>query len=484
MKRKSLSLALALAMVLLMSFGIVAHAETTTGNAKDILLTDGERTFEEDTVNVLEEGLYSIYLKATPVDEIKELSYVFDEGLENEYGTTMTDNITESIKFKSDFVIGKTHTVRCTAKYNDGTSLEKFYTFDSIARHKNYDQLCVNVSLNGECMYQENYYTLRKNDVISVDVKTFFEDLPVCFTAYYWADADTWQALTEEKRVYGEDGEHFVIEVPEEYYGTRKALMIESVLETNEGKEDQTRRSGWMIYFLNLGNNVSADTRLNGEKLYSNYSHLVRNGDKITISGIPLVDSEIDFIGYYFLEFDEKTSRWSNTGIIRAEGATAQITLPDREPGSVMYLYVEPVDMLDNSRTSYVTKSGWQLYMLVWCDDTPIPEKETIVTYSGCSLDDGSNIEVKFDDYLRLSATSAERIEMVYFTWDDEPGMQVWQAQYYDLKIPSEFAIGSTHKLQVNVLYNNGEESAIKTFHLTVLSYDSEDNQSFEKNSD
>ena len=140
--------------------------------------------------------------------------------------------------------------------------------------------------------------------------------------------------------------------------------------------------------------------------------------------------------------------------------------------------------MLDNSRTSYVTKSGWQLYMLVWCDDTPIPEKETIVTYSGCSLDDGSNIEVKFDDYLRLSATSAERIEMVYFTWDDEPGMQVWQAQYYDLKIPSEFAIGSTHKLQVNVLYNNGEESAIKTFHLTVLGDDSEDNQSFEKNSD
>ena len=480
MKRKSLSLALALAMVLLMSFGIVAHAETTTGNAKDILLTDGERTFEEDTVNVLEEGLYSIYLKATPVDEIKELSYVFDEGLENEYSTTMTDNITESIKFKSDFVIGKSHTVRCTAKYNDGTSLEKFYTFDSIARHKNYDQLCVNVSLNGECMYQENYYTLRKNDVISVDVKTFFEDLPVCFTAYYWADADTWQALTEEKRVYGEDGEHFVIEVPEEYYGTRKALMIESVLENNEGKEDQTRRR----YIENLGNNVSADTRLKGEKLYSNYSHLVRNGDKITISGIPLVDSEIDFIGYYFLEFDEKTSRWSNTGIIRTEGATAQITLPDREPGSVMYLYVEPVDMLDNSRTSYVTKSGWQLYTLVWCDDTPIPEKETIVTYSGCSLDDGSNIEVKFDDYLRLSATSAERIEMVYFTWDDEPGMQVWQAQYYDLKIPSEFAIGSTHKLQVNVLYNNGEESAIKTFHLTVLSYDSEDNQSFEKNSD
>ena len=43
MKRKGLSLVLA--MVLLMSFGIVVHAETTNGNAKDILLTDGERTF-------------------------------------------------------------------------------------------------------------------------------------------------------------------------------------------------------------------------------------------------------------------------------------------------------------------------------------------------------------------------------------------------------------------------------------------------------
>ena len=173
MKRKGLSLVLA--MVLLMSFGIVVHAETTNGNAKDILLTDGERTFEEDTVNVLEEGLYSIYLQVAPVDEVKEISYVFDEGLENEYSTTITDDITESIKFKSDFVIGKTHTVRCTAKYNDGTSLKKFYTFDSIARHKNYDQLRVNVSLNGECMYQENYYALRKDDVISVDVKTFLK---------------------------------------------------------------------------------------------------------------------------------------------------------------------------------------------------------------------------------------------------------------------------------------------------------------------
>ena len=239
-----------------------------------------------------------------------------------------------------------------------------------------------------------------------------------------------------------------------------------------------------MIYFFNLGNNVSVDTKLNGEKLYNNYSHLVRSGDKITISGIPMVDSEIDFIGYYFLEFDEKTSKWSDTGIISVEGATAEITLPDREPGSLMYLYAEPVDVLDNSRTSYVTKSGWQLYILVWCDDTPIQEKETIVTYSDCSLVDGSNIEVNSGDYLKLSATSAERIEMVYFTWDDEPDMQVWKSLYYDLKIPSEFAIGSTHKLQVNVLYNNGEESPIKTFYLTVLGDDSGDNQSFEKNSD
>lgn len=470
MKHRNLSLILALALVVLMSMGIAAHAETTTSNAKKLLLTDGERVFKTDDVNVLEEGWLKANLEINSLDEISEVMYAFDEGSDSESKTILTDEIEERIRIKKEFAIGTVHTLHCMVKYTDGSLREKSYTFKSVTKHKNYDQLCMNVKLNGECMYQEHYYNVKEDDVISVDVETFYEDMPVSFTGYYWADADTWKRLSNYMDFYGDEGNHLEIKVPEEFYGTRKALIVESVLKTNQGSDDDTRRSGWAVYLLNFGDNVGVVTELGDKRLYDTYRYLVRTGDKITVSGIPMLDSKISFIGYYFAEYDKEALKWNQTDIIRVTGGTAEIIVPNRKPGSMMYLYVEPVDVLDDSRASYVTKTGWQRYTLVWCDDTPVEEKETLVSYSGNDLENNSTIEASLGEYLRLSATSAERIEKILFRWDETVTMAVFGVTYYDLEIPSEFSENSTHKLQVRVLYNNGEKSATKTLYITVSS--------------
>lgn len=367
MKHRNLSLILAFALVVLMSLGIVAYAETATGNAKEILLTDGERIFETDGVNILEEGWLRSNLKINPLDEVSKVAYTIDEDWDNKGKTILADEIEESIRIKKEFTIGTVHTLNCVVTYTDGSSVQKNYTFKSVTRHKNYDQLCMNVKLNGECIYQEHYYNVEKGDVISVDVETFYEDMPVCFTSYYWADADTWKALTDYVDFYDEDGEHLEIGIPEEYFGTRKALIIESVLKTNQGRDDATRRSGWQIYYINLGENITLSTKLNGEDIYTAGKYTVKGGDKVTVSATPLVDSDISFIGYYYAA--DNPYRFI-TDVISVAGNKAEIILPDEEPGTELYLYIEPVDKLDDGRISHVTKTGWKEYTLVWGDDT------------------------------------------------------------------------------------------------------------------
>ena len=360
MKRKSLSLALVLAMVLLMSFGIVAHAETTTGNAKDILLTDGERTFESDGETILEEGWLKATLKVNPSDEVSKITYVFDDGLDSENMTVLTDDFENNIKIQKEFAIGTLHTLRCVAEYTDGSSLEKSYIFKSVTRHENYEQLCMNVRLNNECMYQRHYYTVKKGDIISIDVETFDAETPVDFTGYYWADANTLEGLTEISDFNGEDGNYLEVEIPEDYYGTRKALIVETVLTNNE-------KSGWLVYYLNFGNDVSVTAKINDKDISAFDRCIVKSGDKITVFATPMVDSEISFIGYYYAA--DNPYRFL-TDIIDIDGDKAEIILPDEEPGTELLLYIEPVDMLDDGRISFVTKTGWQEYTLVWGEDT------------------------------------------------------------------------------------------------------------------
>ena len=367
MKRGNLSRILVFILVVLIGSTVVAYAEVTASDEKEILLTDGERIFETDGVNILEEGWLKVNLKINPLDKISKVTYAFDEDWANDSNIIFDDEIEESIVIKKEFTIGTVHTLNCVVMYDDGSSLEKDYAFKSVTRHENYDQLCMNVKLNGNCICQEHYYDVEKGDVISVDVETFQEDKPVCFTGYYWADADTWESLTDYVDFYGEDGEHIEINIPEEYYGTRKALIIESVLESNHGLEDSTCRSGWQVYYINLGESVNFSTKLNGEDIDTAEKYMVKGGDKITVLATPLVDSEISFIGYYYAE--DNPYRFI-TDIIRVDGDKAEIILPDEEPGTELFLYIEPVDNLDDGRISYVTKTGWQHYILVWGEDT------------------------------------------------------------------------------------------------------------------
>lgn len=367
MKSKNLVLVLAMVVVFLMSFGIVAHAETTTGDAREILLTNGEMIFEANTVTVLEEGMLRAILEVPEVENVKEVSYIFDTGMEDEKKTIQSDEIKTNVEIKEEFEIGSVHTLYCKVLYTDGSSLEKTYTFKSITRHENSDKLCMNVRLNNVSMYQEHYYTVKSGDRITIDVETFSRESTVCFTGYYWADADTWERLTETIDFNGEDGYYVEVEIPEEYYGTRKTLMVESVINAIKDNENTDYKSGWQAYNINLGDSVSISAQLEGRELYSGSTYSVRNGDTIVLYAKALPNSEIDYTGYYFAE---KDTRRPLTEIVDVAGDRVEISLPDEEVGTEVILYVEPVDKLDDGRLSDVTKTGWQKYYLVWQDNT------------------------------------------------------------------------------------------------------------------
>lgn len=464
MKCKSLALVLALVMVVLLSFGSVSYAETMKNETRDFWFGGSEIIFEPNTENILEEGLIYTYLQFSNYEDVTGFKYVIDEGSENEKTQDLSDKIAERIRVKEEFPIGTTHTLTCKATYSDGDVLEKSYTFKSVTRHKNYDQLCMNVRLNGECMYQEHYYTVKNDDVISVDVKAFSEEAPVYCTGYYWADPDTRYRLTNTVDFYDEEGTYFEIKIPEKYYGTRKILMVESVLISNNGKDDATRRSGWQAYYLNFGESMSVTARIDEQYLYDLYRHLVKNGDTIVVSATSLVDSEIDCLGYYFVDYDTGESL---TDIVDINADEIEIKLPEEEPGTRRILYVEPIDKLDDGRLSNVTKTGWQKYILIWADDTPINDKEVFVKYDDNYLEEGSTTEVSLNEYLNFSANHDERVFTICFEWDDENGMIFWGSPA-DLEIPADFSVGSTHKLTIKAEYNNGEESDTKTFYVTI----------------
>lgn len=211
---------------------------------------------------------------------------------------------------------------------------------------------------------------------------------------------------------------------------------------------------------------VSMSVKLNGVELEDEGSYKVKNGDKIYVKATSNISgSPVKFTGYYYANADT----WAReTETVDVDGGDLTITLPTQTAGTRKTIMIEAVVTGNTGASDPTRRTGWQAYTLEWTsDDDTISNKDVNVRYKGSYLANGSTTEVESNRTLGLSATPENRVKKIYFKWDSEAMREVTTSPV-NLELPSEFEVGSTHKLQVKALYDNGEKSSAKTFYITI----------------
>lgn len=214
---------------------------------------------------------------------------------------------------------------------------------------------------------------------------------------------------------------------------------------------------------------VSMSVLFNGKEMVYASTYEVTGGEKIQVSASSK-NAPIAFIAYYFENEDDTESQKDTAYNNRKKEYTDSftITVPTASVGTQKILWIEAVDETDDGSSNEVTKTGWQGYYLKYVDKTEDPINGVVnAKYNGKTLANASTTEIDPNETLQLSATSTDRLVKIYFKWDDGQLMEVTKSPY-NLKIPTEFKPGTTHKLDLVALYDNGEYSGKKVYYFTI----------------
>ena len=204
---------------------------------------------------------------------------------------------------------------------------------------------------------------------------------------------------------------------------------------------------------------------LNGVELKDEGEYTVKNGDKIYVKATSNISgSPIKFTGYYYANADT----WKReTETVDVDGGDLTITLPTESAGTRKTIMIEAVVTGNQGESDPTKRTGWQAYTLEWVDEDAVSEKDVNAKYLDNTLANGSTTEVDPSNMIVLSAVPADRVQKIYFKWDTETMMEFRETPA-NLEIPSTFEEGSTHKLQVMALYDNGEKSEGKTYYIKI----------------
>lgn len=95
------------------------------------------------------------------------------------------------------------------------------------------------------------------------------------------------------------------------------------------------------------------------------------------------------------------------------------------------------------------------------CDLSVLNESISVVNiflkYNDSIYKNMSTINVKSGDIITLAATPHTKVEYVYYAWDDDEDITIINNPSFNMQIPLEFEIGSTHWLRIRALFINGE---------------------------
>lgn len=219
--------------------------------------------------------------------------------------------------------------------------------------------------------------------------------------------------------------------------------------------------------------NVSMSVLFNNKEMEYAGVYEVTGGETIKVSATSK-NAPIAFIAYYYNnENDSKEQQEANyKARTKVNSSSVTITVPTGSVGTTRVLWIEAVDSKDNGSENVVNKTGWQGYYLKYVDKSNTTPSNPIngevnAKYNKVVLVNGSTTKVDPARTLELSATHADKLKKIYFKWDGGQLKEVTTSPY-NLMIPTEFAKGTTHKLDLVALYNNGEYSAKKLYYITI----------------
>ncbi len=194
------------------------------------------------------------------------------------------------------------------------------------------------------------------------------------------------------------------------------------------------------ITLTNAASQVTMTVSMNGQTLSPDGTYKVSGGEKITVTSSSSV-SKIHMMGYYYHYEDG-----SETDTYVEYSDTMTITVPTRNAGETVCLYIESVADNDDGSPNEVTKTGWKAFNLKYTGNTQAIDVD--VSYNGKTLANGSTTTVNQGDTIRLSATPVSNVLTIYYKWKGE-NVQETKSASYDLQLPSNLVPGNTYTLYV-----------------------------------
>lgn len=158
------------------------------------------------------------------------------------------------------------------------------------------------------------------------------------------------------------------ITIPEGEVGESNRISFSAAYMDEDGNQVQM---AWKSFIINYVNNCedeeNTESQINmtikfGSKTLNNKSSInVEGGDIINVKATSTVAS-IQRIGYYF------STETSAEDIVDIYEDEIDIVIPEEEPGTIKYLWIEAIATNDDGTVNTVTKTGWQQIKLIYSE--------------------------------------------------------------------------------------------------------------------
>ena len=197
---------------------------------------------------------------------------------------------------------------------------------------------------------------------------------------------------------------------------------------------------------------VSLKATMDGKTLTPGTTYKVKGGETVHFSASTIISTaKISWIAVV----DGNATKVTEDD--KHESSTYDLQIPKNGVAGTKISYlVEPVADNDDYSANTITKTGWQRFIFQYEDNATV-EKDVNVALNGKDLTEGSTSEANPNESLKITATPADRVSVLYLKWDNDAWSRIPNTSSYATRIPESFLPGSTHKLYVKAEYDDGE---------------------------
>jgi len=309
-------------------------------------------------------------------------------------------------------------------------------------------QVSMTVKMGDRIMNEAETYLVRGEETITVHAESL--DAGIVTIRYGYEKNGVKEHIID---ILGESD--IIIAVPKEEPDTVLTLKIEATTDNDDGSQNTITNTGWQSFKLIYRNTALTEVKMGNTIMFSGNKYLVKGRETITIKAESL-DSSINMIYYIF----EKNGVQGEVINIFGKG-TAAIAVPVEEAGTILGLYIEAVADNDDVSPNTITKTGWQLFCLIYDGIT--------LSIEGNHVEKETLTNVEIGTEIVIEAFPSSQIEKVYFSWDDDGDYEI-KSSIISLNVPDKIADGEQHTLWLATKMLNGQVTDWVKYYFSAVS--------------